>query len=62
LARAGVAPDSVQDLVVVGSWAYLGRGWQSRAEAFLAAQGARDTALARRFAYEERLMAGGDMP
>lgn len=62
LARAGVAPDSAQDLVVVGSWAYLGRGWQSRAEAFLAAQGAREAALARRFAYEEQLMARREAP
>ncbi len=57
LTRAGVRVDSAQDLVVVGSWAYLGRGWRSRGEAFLAAQGAREAALARRFAYEEQLAA-----
>jgi len=57
LARAGIGVDSAQDFVVIGSWAYLGRGWRDRAEAFLAAQGARQAALARRFAYEEQLVA-----
>ena len=62
LARAGVGVDSARDLVVVGSWAYLGRGWQGRGEAFLAAQGAWEAALARRFAYEGQLVARRKVP
>ncbi|MGC8628183.1 MAG: replication initiator [Acidimicrobiales bacterium] len=62
LARAGIGVESAQDLVVVGQWAYLGRGWHGRGEALLAAQGAREAALARRFAYEEQLVARREVP
>jgi hypothetical protein len=59
LGRAGLPMPDAAGLVVVAEWAYVGRGWPSRAERFLVAQRARETEAARRFAYEEDLLARG---
>ena len=57
LGRAGTSAETLAGaLVVVGEWTYLGRGWRTRAEAYLAASEARRAEEARRYAREERLL------
>jgi hypothetical protein len=58
LRRAGIeGPEGEGQFVVLGEWAFAGRGWTRRAEAFLAASEGRRAAEARRFAAEARLLA-----
>ena len=58
LRRAGIeGPEGEGQFVVLGEWAFAGRGWTRRAEAFLAASAGRRAAEARRFAAEARLLA-----
>jgi hypothetical protein len=49
----GAGPEDDQAVVVVASWAYLGRGYQSTGEAWLAASAAARAREARRIAKEE---------
>ena len=57
LRRAGIeGPEGEGQFVVLGEWAFAGRGWTRRAEAFLAASEGRRAAEARRFAAEARLL------
>ncbi|MGH9055189.1 MAG: replication initiator [Acidimicrobiales bacterium] len=54
--RSGIALADDDALVVVSQWSYTGRGWRSRAERYLIAQGANEAAIARRLSHEERLL------
>ena len=46
-------PEDDQSVIVVASWSYLGRGYQSTGEAWLAASAAARAREARRIAREE---------
>jgi hypothetical protein len=46
-------PEDDQAVIVVASWSYLGRGYQSTGEAWLAASAAARAREARRIAKEE---------